>query len=311
MSWWQHRLGPRGHPRGIATGTGQILGLMAFTIILTGVIGGAQLMRIQAALSHAAQVATASEAQQGCWTAATTQAVYQTLKSAGVNPATVQLTADTPATTTYGGTVTTGLSTTAGVAVLGVTPFHIPLSAAANGTSFYTPAAAGATNPACVAPATCPSVTTMVPHCTPAHQSCQPVTTQQCTPVTQTVCGPVSSQQCGYTTQEEYTCTPVQHCGPVTTNQCVTDGYCAQWDSATNSCVQWGSFQVCNPTTTTVCTTTNQCGWHPVSVYSCHTVTTTECQPETTQSCHTVTTQQCTTVPQQCTTVPETTSACG
>lgn len=322
MSW----LRPRGHPGGLSTGVSAVGGLILFVTALTGGIGAVQVARVHAALAQAAQAAVQSEQQTGCWTDATTQSVYHTLKGAGLNPGTVAITADTGQSTTYGGAVTAGFRTAVHVSVLGAPLITVPVAAAANAVSFYTPAASGGSNPACVTPATCPTVTTLVQHCTPAHQRCAPVTTQQCTPVTRQVCGPVSSQQCGWTSQPQYTCTPTQSCHAVTTESCSTQYY---WDTQLNCYTNWtylpgygwdaqracnggwASHQVCSPTTKTVCSTTESCGWHNVSTYSCHTVTTTQCQTQTTQSCHAVTTTQCTTVPAQCTTVPETTRACG
>lgn len=301
MSWVRAWLRPRGHPGGLSSGTGAIGGLILFVTALTGGIGAVQIARVHAALAQAAQAAAQSEQQSGCWTDATTQAVYQTLKGAGLNPGTVAITADTGQSTAYGGAVTAGLATKVGVSVLGTSLMTVPIAAAANASSFWTPAGAGGSNPACTTPATCPTVTTMVQHCTPGHYITVDQAVQHCTPVTQTVCGPISSEQCGYTTTEEYTCTPQQSCGTHTwwcpNANCnwinggweCTPGYCSQYQ----------------------CTTTEQCGETPVSSYQCYTTTTNQCRTETAQSCQTVNQPTQEWVPPQCTTTPETTSACG
>jgi hypothetical protein len=292
----------RGHPRGLSTGVGMVGGLILVTTGLTAGLAAAQLVRVHAALVQAAHAAAQSEQQQGCWTESTTQAVYETLKGAGINPGTVRLTADTASSTAYGGAVTAGLATTVGISVLGAKLMHIPIAAGANATSFYTPATANSSNPSCVTPATCP--TTVV-----EHQVCQNVTTQDCTPVSQQVCGPVTQTQCGYTTEDEYTCHPVQRCTPVTSEVCtpIWGEQCGSWSGGTYT--PWGycittHSESCTTQTSESCSTTDVCGYSPVTSYSCHDVTTTECRTETTQSCHPVTQEQCTTV-------PETVSACG
>nr|AEP14276.1 hypothetical protein [Sulfobacillus thermotolerans] len=284
----------RGHPRGLSTGVGMVGGLILVTTGLTGGLAAAQLVRVHAVLAQAAHAAAQSEQQQGCWTESTTQVVYQTLKEAGVNPGSVALTADTAQSTLYGGRVTAGLTTKVGVSVLGAQWLQIPVSAAANAPSFYTPTTAGGTNPACITPATCPTVTTDHQQCTPAHQSCQAATTEVCTPVSQQVCGPVTTTNCGDTTQEEYTCAPQQFC---------QTNYWDCSDPGTASCppADW----------VTTCTTQEECHDQPVTVYQCHDVTTNTCRTMTTESCHPITQEQCRTIPEQCTTVPETVSACG
>ncbi|PSR19880.1 MAG: hypothetical protein C7B45_17740 [Sulfobacillus acidophilus] len=317
MNRWRQWLAPRQHPGGLSSGVGMMGGLVLLVTVLTAGIGATQLARVHAALAQAAQAAVQSEQQQGCWTQGTTQAVYQTLKGAGINPNTVRLTADTASSTTYGGAVTAGLATTVGVSVLGAKLMEIPIAAGANATSFYTPATAGGSNAACITPATCP--TTVVDHqqCTPAHQVCQNVTTQDCTPVSEQVCGPVTQTQCGYTTEDEYTCTPVQSCHQETTVSNACDWFSEGSVPSNVSCRSsyssdgYTAFYCCYRTTENVCTTQDDCGYHPVSVYSCHDVTTTECRTETTQSCHPVTSEQCSTVPAQCTTTPETINECG
>ena len=294
MNRWRQWLAPRQHPGGLSSGVGMVGGLVLLVTVLTAGIGATQLARVHAALAQAAQAAVQSEQQQGCWTQGTTQAVYQTLKGAGINPGTVSLTADTASSTSYGGAVTAGLATKVGISVLGAKLMQIPIAAGANATSFYTPATAGGSNAACITPATCP--TTVVDHqqCTPSHQVCQDVTTQDCTPASQQVCGPVTSTQCGYTTEDEYTCTPVQVCN------------INYWD-----CTDPGNASCPPADWVTTCTTQDECGYHPVSVYSCHDVTTTQCRTETTKSCHPVTSEQCSTVPTQCTMTPETVNECG
>lgn len=300
-------------------------GLILFTTVLTGGIAATQIVRVHAALAQAAQAAAQSEQQNGCWTQGTTNAVYQTLKGAGVNAGTVNLTADTANSTAYGGAVTAGLSTKVGVSVLGAKLMQIPVAAAANSTSFYTPSTAAGTNSACVTPATCPTVTKNVQHCVPGHNTTVQVPVQQCKNVTTNVCGPVTTRQCGDRYRSEYTCTPVQHCTPISYQACHTSYY---WDSQMNCYYNWfdgpngwysvracnggwASYQSCTTQYSQSCSTTNSCGWHSVYTYTCWNSTTTQCTPKTTQSCSTVMQSQQRWVPTQCTTSQVTSSVCG
>ena len=358
--WWSHRR----DEAGVSTGVGIIGGMILFVTVLTAGIGAVQAMRVHHALYQAAQKASQVEQQQGCWTNGASTAVYNTLKANGLNPNSVQVTADTASTQSYGGAVTAGLKTQMGITVLGLRLLTVPVGAAANAASFYTPTVPGGVNPACVPVSTCPIVTTSTPQCTPAHQVCQTVShqqcqplsqqvchtvpTQQCTPVTTQQCGyttqevyschSVTTQQCGYTTQEVYACHPVTSCHPVTTRSCTTSpGRCYTFwvnGRAEHHCDP--PTTTCTTHTTTVCSTTQQCGYTPESVYSCHpvtsqqcgytpqsvyschavtsqqctTVNTQQCHTVTTQSCHAVQTQQCQTAPQQCTTLTEQVNQC-
>lgn len=298
MIRWKRWLAPRGQPRGLSTGVGAVGGLILFTTALTGGIAATQIVRVHAALAQAAQAAAQSEQQSGCWTQGTTSTVYHTLKGAGVNAGSVALTADTPNSTTYGGSVTAGLTTKVPVSVLGAKLMQIPVSAAANATSFYTPTTAGASNTSCITPATCP--TKVVNKTVPGHYTTETVYVNECTPTSQKVCGPVTTRQCGYHSQQEYTCTPVQSCGDV-----------SRWSSTANCTYYDGNLVSCTPGYVTVyqCSTTNSCGWNSVSVYSCSNVTTTQCSTHTSQSCKEVPTSKQVWVPQY--TVPTTVSACG
>lgn len=297
-------------------------GLILFTTVLTGGIAASQIVRVHAALAQAAQAAAQSEQQNGCWTQGTTNAVYQTLKGAGVNAGSVKLTADTANSTSYGGAVTAGLSTKVGVSVLGAKLMQIPVSVASNSTSFYTPSTAGGTNSACVTPATCPTVTKMVTKTTPGYWTTVNTTKQVCTPVSTQVPTTVTTRRCGYHSQDEYTCTPVQSCTPVSKQICTPHYY---WDSQMNCYQNWTGYvwvtvcnggwaqngESCTTQTTTSCTTTNSCGWHPVLVYSCWNVSSTQYTTQTTQSCHTVPTTKQVWVPSSTTSTPVTTSVCG
>lgn len=333
--WWQRR----GSEVGISSGVGVIAGMILFVTVLTAGIGAVQAVRAHHALYQAAQKASQVEQQQGCWTAAASSAVYNTLRQAGINPNTVQVTAGTPTSHAYGHGVTAGLKTHIGITVLGLKLLSVPMAAAANATSFYTPSTAGAINPACVPVSVCPVITQSTPQCTPAHQTCQTMSHQQCTPVSQQVCHtvptqqctPVTTQQCGYTTQdvyachavttqqcgdttqEVYACHPVTSCHPVTHRTCrTTPGRCYTFSvngSPRRYC--YPPTTSCTTSTTPSCSTTQQCGYTPQSVYACHPVTTQQCgyTPQSVYGCHPVTTQQCTTVnTQQCQTV--TTQSC-
>lgn len=358
--WWERRR----HDAGASAGVGVIGGLILFVTVFTAGIGVFQAARIHHALYQAAQKASQVEQQQGCWTNGASTAVYNTLKANGLNPNTVKVTADTASTQDYGQGVTAGLKTHVGIHVLGLNLATVPIGATANGASFYTPSVPGGTNPACAAVNICPIVTTSTPQCTPAHQVCQTVSHQQCTPTTKNVCHQVATQhctpvttqqcgytpqsvyschsvttqQCGYTTQEVYACHPVTSCHPVTTRHCTTIPPSCHWVHAAGRWIREcsPSRTSCYDTTTTVCSTTDQCGYTPESVYSCHPVTTqqcgyttqdvyschsvttqscqtvdtTQCHSVTSQSCHTVQSQSCTTDPQQCTTVTQQVNQC-
>ncbi len=296
-------------------------GLILFTTVLTGGIAATQIVRVHAALAQAAEVAAQSEQQNGCWTQGTTNAVYQTLKGAGINAGSVNLTADTANSTSYGGAVTAGLATKVGVSVLGAPLMQIPIAAASNSTSFYTPNTAGGANAACVTPATCPTVTKMVSKTTPGHWTTVNTTKQVCTPVSKQVPTTVTALQCGYRYQDEYTCTPVQRCTPVSHQVCtpITSVQCGTWTwtpSGGGVYTSWphcitSTFESCTTQTTTSCTTTNSCGWHPVSSYSCWNVTSTRYTTQSSQSCHAVPTTQQVWVPSVTTSTPVTTSVCG
>lgn len=322
MKAWKRWWAPRGHPRGLSTGVGMVGGLILFTTVLTGGIAATQIVRVHAALAQAAEVAAQSEQQNGCWTQGTTNAVYQTLKGAGINAGSVNLTADTANSTSYGGAVTAGLATKVGVSVLGAPLMQIPIAAASNSTSFYTPSTAGGANSACVKPATCPTVTTMVSKTTPGHWTTVNTTKQVCTPVSKQVCAPVTSRQCGYRSREEYTCTPVQSCTPVSKQVCSPNYY---WDTHMNCYQNWTGYiwvtvcnggwaqdgESCTTQTTTSCTTTNSCGWGWHNVYTCWNNTTSQCTTHTSQSCQTVPTTKQVWVPSTTTSTPVTTSVCG
>lgn len=145
-----------GHPaararrgtRGFGSNIGNLGGLLLWAMLFTAGLGIVQVARYHATLTQAAQVALTSEAQNGCWTAATTQAVTATMQGTGLNPTTVQVQSATVHTVAYGHAIQVGLATTVTLHWVGLT-WSLPLTVAVTGTSFYVPAAAGEANPAC------------------------------------------------------------------------------------------------------------------------------------------------------------------
>jgi len=293
----------RASPAGVSSNAANLIGVFTAFVVITGGVSAWQVGRTHAALAQAAVAAVQSEQQAGCWTSTATQAVYQTLKGAGINPATVAVTAATAQSTSYGQTVTAGLATHVAVRILGAALWSVPVQAQTTGTSFWTPAIAGGTNPACVSPAPCPTVTTV-------QQSCRPVTTEQCTTAIQTICGTTEQEQCGWSGGWMYSCTNQPRCSWQSTEVCTTQEvygveFCWALGNGPQHCV-YGDHpqQVCSPERHEVCTTTTQCGEHYQSYYACHTVPVQSCRQQPTQSCHPVTTTQCTDV-------PVTTNECG
>ncbi len=147
IGWFRSRRAQRG----FGTNVANVGSVIFWAVLFTGSLGIIQVVRFDAILNAAVHTALASEAQNGCWTSATTQAVVSTMTGAGLNPSSVHVAGATTATTPYGHPVEVSLNTYANVGMLGLT-FTVPLRASATGTSFYVPAAVGAVNPACSAP---------------------------------------------------------------------------------------------------------------------------------------------------------------
>lgn len=139
---WYHA---RRSARGFATGVGMVAGLIVFVTFLTAGIGAVQAVRVHAVLSQAAQSALSAEQNTGCWTQAAANAVIDTLQTAGVPASSVQVTEDTGTLAAYGAPVDVGLKAQVSVSVLGLNLAALPVSAGAQGTSFY---AAGVSGPA-------------------------------------------------------------------------------------------------------------------------------------------------------------------
>jgi len=288
-------------PRRLSAAAGTIGAVLGLILVLTGVTGGIaayRLWHVQQTLDRAAAAAATSEAQNGCWTFATSQIVNQVLKGGGL-PVTgsnaVQVTQYTDAQNqpvSYGQLVTAGLSWSVPISVVRLQlPTSVPLSATVTQASQYVSAVAGGGSQ-CTAPsvAACQTVTTY-------QQSCQPVTTQQCKTQYQTVCGTSYQTQCG----SSYSCTSQPSCGYHTTTVCQTEetyGLIAYING--RPWYGWHSTYVCNPVTQYSCTTQQVCGYH----YSCWSVPVSNCHQQPVQTCQPVTTQQCTTV-------PVTTTQCG
>ena len=255
---------------------------------------------MQQPLDRAAAAAANSEAQNGCWTFATSEIVNQILKGGGL-PVTgsnaVEVTQYTNPQNTpvsYGQLVTASLSWSVPISVVRLQlPTSVPLNATVTQASQYVPTGGGTGgNSACTAPsvAGCQTVTTY-------QQSCQPVTTQHCSTQYQTICGTSYQSQCGWS----YSCVSQPSCGYHTTTVCQTVenyGLIAYIDG--RPWYGWHSAYVCNPVTQYSCTTQEVCGEH----YSCWSVPVNACHQQPVQSCQPVTIQQCTTV-------PVTTTQCG
>lgn len=238
-----------------AAGTiGTVLGLVLVLMGVTGGIAGYRLWHVQQTLNRAASAAATSEAQNGCWTAQTSQIVAQVLQGGGLpisgaNAVTVTQYSNPQGTTTpYGQMVTAQLHWAVPISVVRLQlPTTIPLSSAVVQPSQYV-ALGGNTaqsNGACTPPdltvtaqavvaandaadtatttaantptTTCTPTTVEVTKTVPQSESCTPKTTRVCSPTTRAVCYPVSSEQCGDQTQEEYTCSPQESCHTETT----------------------------------------------------------------------------------------------
>lgn len=234
-------------------------------------------------------------------------------------PSAAKVTQYTGSTQSYGQPVVAGIQYPLQVSVVTMPVMTIPVASAESGSSFYVPNVSGGTNTGCTTPTLgyCPQ-TTYQTQCTPAHQVCQPVTSQQCVPVTQQVCGTSYQEQCGYRPVTSYSCGPQSSCGWTTRTVCSpTERYGLLWCLGTPSdpykyChYGWYPTTTCTPQSVYTCQTTYTCGWHTSTQYSCTTVPVTSCSYQTTQSCHLVTTTQCTTVPESCQQVPVTVNTCG
>ncbi len=335
-----------------AAGTiGTVLGLVLILMGVTGGIAGYRLWHVQQTLDRAASAAATSEAQQGCWTAQTSQIVAQVLQGGGL-PITghdaVQVTQYSNAqetTTPYGQMVMATLRWAVPISVVRLQlPTTIPLNSAVARPSQYVALGANTaqSNSACTTPdltvsdatvatandaattttattktsSTCTPTTIEVTKTIPQSESCTPDTKTECSPVTHAVWVNSTHEQCGDTTQYEYTCHPVQHCTPVSSDVCtpIWGEQCGSWSGGTYT--SWGyctttHSESCTTKTSESCSTTNVCESSPVTTYSCHPVTTGYWQTETTQSCRDVTTTQCQTIAAHTEQVPETVEQCS
>jgi hypothetical protein len=325
-----------------AAGTiGTVLGLVLILMGVTGGIAGYRLWHVQQTLDRAASAAATSEAQQGCWTAQTSQMVAQVLQGGGLpitgNDA-VQVTqySNPQGTTTpYGQMVTAQLHWAVPISVVRLQlPTTIPLSSAVVRPSQYVALGANTaqSNSACATPdltvpsatvatandaasaaktastsSTCTPTTIEVTKTVPQSESCTPQTTQECSPTTQSVCQPVTSEHCGYSTQEEYTCGPQESCHTETTESCVSGSY---WDSE-KTCSPYLSAHGWEWTCTggwvqrQTCTPTTRNVCTTTNVCSWHPVSSYRCYDTTTTQCHAESVTSCHDVTTtQCQTVP-------
>ncbi|WP_053958138.1 hypothetical protein [Sulfobacillus thermosulfidooxidans] len=326
-----------------AAGTiGSALGLVLILMGVTGGIAVSRLWHVQQTLDRAAHAAAVSEAQNGCWTAQTSQIVRQILQGGGL-PVTgshavqvIRYTDTQDMTQPYGQLVTAKISWAVPISIVHLQlPTTVPLSSTVDQPSQYVAANSNTTqtNSQCTAPdlstanasatPTCTPTTIYVTQDIPAKTSCQPQTSSVCSPSTHNVWVSSTSEQCGYTTHNEWTCHPQTSCHTVTTESCTTqrsfnpylnchavwnpwiDGWGRQCEGG------WSYSTSCTPTTRDVCSTTSTCGWSPVSSYSCHPVTSGHWVTETTESCHDVTTTHCTTIPAHTEKIPETVQQCS
>ncbi|SMC08172.1 HTH-like domain-containing protein [Sulfobacillus thermosulfidooxidans DSM 9293] len=232
-------------------------------------------------------------------------------------------------TTPYGQVVTAQLHWAVPISVVHLQlPTSVPLTSTVEQPSQYVAFGSNTaqSNSQCTTPtlslatastiSTCSTATIYVTKDIPATTSCQPQTTAVCSPSTQKTWVTSSTEQCGYTTQDEYTCHPVQRCTPVTSEVCtpIWGEQCGSWSGGTYT--PWGycittHSDSCTTQTSESCSTTDVCGYSPVTTYSCHPVTTGHWQTTTTESCHDVTTTACTTVPAHTEQVPETVQQCS
>lgn len=256
---------------------GTVLGLVLVLMGVTGGIAGYRLWHVQQTLNRAASAAATSEAQNGCWTAQTSQIVAQVLQGgglpiAGANAVQVTQYSNPQGTTTpYGQMVTAQLHWAVPISVVRLQlPTTVPLSSAVVQPSQYvalggntaqsngacTPpdltvtaqavaaandAAAATTNTGADTPATtCTPTTVEVTKTVPQSTSCTPKTSRVCSPTTRAVCYPVSTEQCGYQTQEEYTCSPQESCHTETTESCHKQYY---WNNNINC---WDNYVFIN-----------------------------------------------------------------
>ena len=305
--------------RGEGNTTGAVIALILLTFGLTGGVALLRLLHTNNILTQATTIALQSEEQNGCWTAATTQAVTNTLKAGGLTPSATQVTQYTATTQSYGQPIHVGLRYPLQISVVTMPVMTIPIQSAESGSSFYVPNVSGGTNAGCTSPTlgNCPQ-TTYQTQCTPAHQSCQPETIQQCTPVTTLVCGTTYQSRCGYIPISEYTCGYQPSCGWTIRNVCsTTEQYELLWCLGTPSdpykyChYGWGPHTTCTPQSVYSCQQIYSCGWRTTDSYTCSRVPVRTCSDQTTQSCYNVTTTHCTTIPQSCQQVPVTINTCG
>lgn len=321
-----------------AAGTiGSVLGLVLIFMGVTGGIAASRLWHVQQTLDAAAHAAAVSEAQNGCWTAQTSQIVSKILQGGGLpisGAHAVQVTQYSDPqgdTTPYGQVVTAKLQWAVPISVVHLQlPTSVPLTSTVEQPSQYVAFGSNTaqSNSQCTTP-TLSTTASSTPVCTPttiyvtkdipATTSCQPQTSSVCSPSTHETWVTSTTMQCGG--QWEYTCHPQTSCHTVTTESCTTqrvfnpylncypvwnqwiDGWGRQCNGG------WSTSQSCTPTTQDVCSTTNVCG--DQYVYSCHPVTTGHWQTTTTESCHDVTTTHCTTVPAHTEQVAETVQQCS
>ncbi len=125
--------------QGLGETVGAIGGLLILTFGLTGSLSAFRLWQTHQALEHAASVALRSEEQQGCWTAATTAAVAQSVQGAGLNPQGVKVVGYTGQSVNYGQPVRVTVQYTLSTDFLfgGLATWTEQATAA--GSSFYVP----------------------------------------------------------------------------------------------------------------------------------------------------------------------------
>lgn len=142
---WARRARYRWRARAAVSDTiGAATGFVALATLVAGLLGLGDALQAHTTLSRAVNTAVQSEAQFGCWTAVTSEAVAQTLQGGGVSPAQVQVPTYTSEPATYGNPVAAKLAAAIHLPVIGAVPLTVQAGAPSQ--------ASGAAVPACTAP---------------------------------------------------------------------------------------------------------------------------------------------------------------
>ncbi|AUW92617.1 hypothetical protein BXT84_00510 [Sulfobacillus thermotolerans] len=325
------RRGPGGRVRVLAAADtiGTVLGLVLVLMGVTGGIAGYRLWHVQQTLNRAASAAATSEAQNGCWTAQTSQIVAQVLQGGGLpisgaNAVQVTHYSNPQGTTTpYGQMVTAQLHWAVPISVVRLQlPTTVPLSSAVVQPSQYvalggntaqsngacTPpdltvtaqtvaaanddAAAATTNTAADTPTTtCTPTTVEVTKTVPQSESCTPETHTECSPVSHETWVDSTYEACGDTTQYEYTCREVNSCTPQSVCSTHYQTWCDLYNDGAYGSSPSHPVTHCVSVPISTCSTETVCSTHNVCGSS--PVTTYSCHPVTTGHWQTETTQSC------------------